>query len=67
MLLSELAKQVDAVLDGDGDIEISACAGMREASSDQVLFWPMPSISPISQALRRPPSSSGNPIPARKA
>ncbi len=38
MLLSELAKQVDAVLDGDGGLEISACAGIREALPDQVTF-----------------------------
>ena len=38
MLLSELAQQVDAVLDGDGVIEISACAGIREAGPHEVTF-----------------------------
>lgn len=38
MKLSELAQQVDTVLHGDGEVEVTGCAGIREAGPSEVTF-----------------------------
>ncbi|MCH2134025.1 MAG: UDP-3-O-(3-hydroxymyristoyl)glucosamine N-acyltransferase [Phycisphaerales bacterium] len=38
MILSELATRVDAVLHGDGELEVTGCAGIKAASPTEVTF-----------------------------
>ncbi|HKP37369.1 MAG TPA: UDP-3-O-(3-hydroxymyristoyl)glucosamine N-acyltransferase [Pyrinomonadaceae bacterium] len=52
MKLSELAAQTGSRVEGDGELEISGCAGLDEAASGQVTFLSNPRYTPRLKTTR---------------
>jgi len=50
--LSELARQIDGVLEGDGSVSIRGVAGIREATEGEVSFIANPRYAPQAAATR---------------
>jgi len=52
MKLAELAKHLNAVLEGDGEIEITGVASIKQASAGQLTFIADPKYAPLAQTTQ---------------